>query len=93
MDVPSLYTSINHDKGEEACLRKLDKRKNKSVLSIAIKNVILAISISKAFPFANEYDRQLNFTALETIVASNYINFEHNLFQEYFQETVLSTLL
>ena len=93
MDVSSLYTNINHDKCEEDCLRKLDKRKNKSVLSIVIKDVILTISISKAFPFVNEYDRQLNFTAWETTMASNYINFEHNLFQEYFQETVLSSLL
>ena len=39
MDVSSLYTNIDHEKGTEACFKKLEESKNKSVLSIVIKNL------------------------------------------------------
>ena len=41
MDVSSLYTNIDHEEGAEACFQKLEERKNKSIASIVIKNLIL----------------------------------------------------
>ena len=43
MDVSSLYTNIDHEKGAEACFKKLEERKNKSIRSIVIKSLILMI--------------------------------------------------
>ena len=42
-DVSSLYTNIDHEEGAEACFKKLEERKNKSIPSIGIKNLILMI--------------------------------------------------
>ena len=57
MDILSLYTNINHEEGAEACFKKLEERKNKSIPSIFIKNLILMILKSNAFRFGNEYYR------------------------------------
>ena len=43
MDVSSLYTNTDHEEGAEACFQKLEERKNKSIASIIIKNLILMI--------------------------------------------------
>ena len=43
IDVSPLYTNIDHKEGADACLKKLEERKNKSIPSIIIKNLILTI--------------------------------------------------
>ena len=64
MDVSSLYTNIHHEEGAEACFKKLEERKNKSVPSIVIKNLILMIFNSNPFRFSNEYCSQIIGTAM-----------------------------
>ena len=49
IQVSSLDSNINHEDGSETCFKKLEERKNKSILSIFIKNLILMIFKSKAF--------------------------------------------
>ena len=49
MDVSSLCTNIDHEEGAEACFKKLEERKNESIPSIVIKNLILMILKSNAF--------------------------------------------
>ena len=56
MDVSSLYTNNDHEEGAEACFQKLEERKNKSIASIVIKNLIpmtlkAALSPSKKIHF------------------------------------------
>ena len=68
----SLYTNIDHEECAEACFKKLEKRKNKSIPSIVIKNLILTILKSNAFRFGNEYYRQITGTAMGTPMAPNY---------------------
>ena len=98
MDVSSLYTNIDHEEGAEACFKKLEERKNKSIPSITIKNLILMILKSNAFRFGNEYYRQITGTAMKTPMAPNYANlfmdnFEQNLLPGYSQKTGLSLLV
>ena len=98
MDVSSLYTNIDHEEGAEACFKKLEERKNKSIPSIVIKNLILMILKSNAFRFGNEYYRQITGTAMGTPMAPNYANlfmdnFEQNLLHDYSQKTGLSPLV
>ena len=98
MDVSSLYTNIDHEEGAEACFKKLEERKNKSIPSIVIKNLILIIYKSNAFRFDNEYYRQITDTAMGTPMAPNYANlfmdsFEQNLLRDYSQKTGLSPLV
>ena len=101
MDVSSfssLYTNIDHKEGAEACFKKLEERKNKSIPSITIKNLILMILKSNAFRFGNEYYRQITGTAMGTPMAPNYANlfmdnFEQNLLHDYSQKTGLSPLV
>ena len=95
MDVSSLYTNIDHEEGAEACFKKLKERKNKSIPSIVIKNLILMILKLNAFRFGNEYYRQLIGTAMGIPMAPNYANlfmdnFGQNLLREYYQITELS---
>ena len=91
MNVSSLYTNIDHEKGTEACFKKLEERKHKSILSIFIKNLILTIFKSKALRFGNEYYWQITGTAMGTPMATNYANlfldnFEQNLMHYYSQK-------
>ena len=85
MDVSSLYTNIDHEEGAEACFKKLEERKNKSIPSIVIKNLILMILKSNAFRFGNEYYRQITGTAMGAPMAPNYVN----LFMDNFEQNVL----
>ena len=92
MDVSSLCTNIDHEEGAEACFNKLEERKNKSIPSIVINNLILMILISNAFRLGNEYYRQITGTAMGTPMAPNYANlfmdnFEQNLLHDYSQKT------
>ena len=87
MDVPSLYTNIDHEEGEEACFKKLEERK-KTTPSIVIKSFILMMLKSNAFRFGNEYYRQITRTVMGTPMAPNYgklfmNNFEQNLLRDY----------
>ena len=98
MDMSSPYTNIDHEEGAEACFKKLEERKNKSIPSIVIKNLILMILKSNAFRFGNEYYRQITGTAMGTPMAPNYANlfmdnFEQNLLRDYSQITGLSPLV
>ena len=97
MDVSSLYTNIDHEEGAEACFKKLEKRKNKSIPSIVIKKLILMILKSNSFRFGNEYYRQITGAAMGTPMAPNYPNlfmdnFGQNLLHDYSQKTGLSPL-
>ena len=98
MDLSSLYTSIDHDRGAEACFQKLEERKNKSIPSIVIKNLVVMILKSNAFGFGNEYCRQITGTAMGIPMAPNYANlfmdnFEQNLLHDYSQKIGLSPLV
>ena len=98
MDFSSLYTNIDHEEGAEACLKKLEERRNKAISSIVTKNLILMILKSNAFRICNEYYRQITGTAMETPMAPNYVNlfldnFEQNLLRDYSQKTGLSPLV
>ena len=89
MGVSSLYTNIDHEEGAEACFKKLEERKNISIPSIVIRNLILMIFKSNAFRFGDEYYRQITGTAMGTSMAPNYANlfmdtFEQNLLHDYF---------
>ena len=91
MDISSLYTNIDHEKGTEACFKKLEERKHKSFLSIVMKNLILMIFKSNALRFGNEYYRQITGTAMGTPMTINYANlfldnFEQNLLHYYSQK-------
>ena len=77
---------------------KLEVRKNKSIPSIVIKNLILMILKSNAFRFGNEYHRQVTGTAMETSMVPIYVlllmdNFEQNLLHDTSQKTGLSPLV
>ena len=85
MDVSSLYNNIDHEEGAETCLQKLEERKNKSISSIAIKNLILMILKSNAFRFGNQYYRQITGTAMGTSMVLNYTN----LFMDNFEQNLL----
>ena len=43
MDASSHHTNTDQEEGAEACFKKLEKRKKKSIPSIVIKNLILLI--------------------------------------------------
>ena len=43
MDVTSLYTNIDHEEGSDACFQKLETRKNKSVRSKILKDLIILV--------------------------------------------------
>ena len=85
INVSSLYTNIDHEEGAETCLQKLEERKNKSISSIAIKNLILMILKSNAFRFGNQYYRQITGTAMGTSMVLNYTN----LFMDNFEQNLL----
>ena len=98
MDVSSLYTNIDHEEGAEACFKKLEERKNKSIPSIVIKNLILIILKSNSFRFGNEHYRQVTGTAMGSLMAPNSVNlfmdnFQQNLLHDYFQKTGLSPVV
>ena len=76
MDVSSLYTNIDQEEGAEGCFKKLEERKNNSISPIVIKNLILTILKSNAFPFGNESYRQITTTAIE-----------QNFLRDYSQKT------
>ena len=93
MDVSSLYTNIYYEEGKDR-----QKRQNKSIPTIIIKNLILIILKSNAFRFGNEYYRQIAGTAMGTSMAPNYANlfldnFERTLLRDYYQRTGLSPLV
>ena len=57
MDVSSLYTNIDNGEGAEACFKRLEERKSKSIPSLFIKYLSLMVLKSNAFRFGNEYYR------------------------------------
>ena len=85
IDVSSLYINIYHEEGEEACFKNLEERKNKSIPSIVINNLILMIVKTNAFRFGNEYYRQITGTAMGTPMGQNYAN----LFKDNFEQNLL----
>ena len=94
MDVSSFYTNTSHEESAEACFKQLEERKDKSIPSIVIKNLILMILESYAFRFDNESYRQITGTAMGTPIEPNYANsFMVNwaeLLRDYSQKTALS---
>ena len=88
VDVSNLYTNIDHEEGAQACFKKLEERKYKSIPSIAIKNLILVILKSNAFRFDNEYYRQITGTAMSPNYANLFMNnFQQSLLRDYSQKT------
>ena len=74
MDVSSFYTNTSHEESAEACFKQLEERKDKSIPSIVIKNLILMILESYAFRFDNESYRQITGTAMGSPIEPNYAN-------------------
>ena len=98
MGVSSIYTNIDHEEGAEACFKNLEERKNKSIPSIVIKNLILIILKSNSFRFGSEHYRQVTGTAMGSLMAPNSVNlfmdnFQQNLLHDYFQKTGLSPVV
>ena len=60
MDVCSLCPNINHKEGALACRQALDKRKDKSVPSDYISDIILFILRSNTLKFKEKYFHHLN---------------------------------
>ena len=58
MDVNSLYTNIDHKEGTDACYKKLETQKNKTIPSNTLKNCILSIVKSNIFQFCNTFHIQ-----------------------------------
>ena len=92
MDVTSLYTNIDHEEGAEACYRKLETRKNKTIPSITLKKCILLILKSNIFQFCQKFFLQRMGTAMGTPMAANYANifmdsFETSLLNEFYKKT------
>ena len=86
MDDNSLYTNIDHEEGADACYKKLEKRKNKTVPSNTLKNCILLILKSNIFRFCNTFHIQKKGTAMGTPMAANYAN----LFMDMFETSLLN---
>ena len=94
MDVCSLYTNIDHDEGAAACHQSLERRKNKSISSDRLKQLILLVLKSTAFRFGNCIYKQIMGTSMGTPMAPNYANlfmakFESDLITSYFEKTGL----
>jgi len=85
MDVSSLYTNIDHDEGAEACFRKPEMRKNKTIPSSFLLNLIQTVLKSNIFRFQNKLYRQIKGTAMGTPMAPNYAN----LFMDCFETDLL----
>ena len=58
MDVNSAYTNIDHEEGADACCKKIETRKNKTVPSNTLKNCILLILKSNIFRLGNTFHIQ-----------------------------------
>ena len=86
MDVNSLYTNIDHEEGADACYKKLETRKNKTVPSNTLKNCILLILKSNNFRFCNTFHMQRKATAMGIPMAANYAN----LFMDMFETSLLN---
>ena len=98
MDVRALYTNIDHEEGVEACIEKLDTRKNISIPSTTIGSLILLVLQSNAFRFGDAIYRQIMGTAMGTPMAPNYANlfmakFEENVITSYHASTGLKPLV
>ena len=98
MDVKSLYTNIDQNEGTEACFRKLETRKNKSIPSQVLANLILIVLKSNVFQFCTLIFQQIKGTAMGTPMAANYANlfmddFECKLINDFHKKTGLTPFI
>ena len=94
MDVGSLYTNIDHMEGADACFKKLEMRRNKTVTSSLLRKLILLVLKSNVFRFDEILYQQIKGTAMGTPMAVNYANlflenFETEMLNEYERKTKL----
>ena len=97
MDVCSLYPNIDHEEGALACRQALDKRKDKSVPSDNISDIILFILRSNTLKFREKYCHQVKGTAMGTPMAVNFANlfmskFERELLENFFKDQGIKPL-
>ena len=85
MDVSSLYTNIDQEKGAEACYQKLEQRKFKSIPSTTLKTLILKVLKFNVFRFGSNFYKQVKGTAM----APNYAN----IFLDIFEQNMLITII
>ena len=98
MDVKALYTNIDHEEGADACFRTLERRKDKTIPSVLLKNLITLILKSNVFRFGTTLYKQIMGTAMGTPMAPNYANLfmhelESRMLDEYFTKTGLKPML
>ena len=74
MDVTSVYTTIDHEEGTEACYESLERRKNKSIPSAMLKSLILLVLKSNAFRFDKTIYHKVMGTAIGALMVPNYAN-------------------
>ena len=97
MDVCSLYPNIDHEEGALACRQALDKRKDKSVPSDYISDIILFILRSNTLKFKEKYFHQVKGTAMGTPMAVNFANlfmskFETELLENFYKDQGIKPL-
>ena len=85
MDVCSLYPNIDHEEGVNACKEALEQRKDKSIPSDCISNIINFILKSNTLTFMDKFHHQLKGTAMGTPMAVNFAN----LFMSKFETEML----
>ena len=75
MDFPSLYDKISYEVKEKVQMpfQKIQKKENKSITSLFIKNLTLMILRSNAFEFCNIFCRQLTGTAISIDVRTFFV--------------------
>ena len=86
MDVNNLYTDIDHKRGTDACYKKLETRKNKTVLRSTLKSCIQLFQKSNIFRFSNTFHLLKRGTGMGTSMAANYAN----LFMKMFETLLLN---
>ena len=85
MGVCSLYPNIDHEEGVNACTEALEQRKDKSIPSDCISNIINFILKSNTLTFMDKFYHQLKGTAMGTPMAVNFAN----LFMSKFETEML----
>ena len=84
MDVNSLYADIDYEGEANACCKKLEIRKNKTVLLSTLKSFILLILKSIFFRFCNIFYLQKKGTVIGIPMATNYATLSMNMFVTLF---------
>ena len=84
MDINNLCTNIDHKESADACYKKLETCKNKTVSSNTLKNCILLILKCNIFRFCNTFHIQKKGTAMGSPMAANYADLFMDMFETSF---------